>query len=75
MPSLIDMGHHSDFIQNEIQSLDSEIEKARRMMSQLEKEENLINKKNYHIVKVKLANWMEKRDFLVQMLVKRLKRR
>jgi hypothetical protein len=69
------MGHHSDFIQNEIQSLDSEIEKARRMMSQLEKEENLINKKNYHVVKVKLANWIEKIDFLVQMLVKRLERR
>ena len=69
------MGHHSDFIQNEIQSLDSEIEKARRMMSLLEKEENLINKKNYHVVKVKLANLIEKRDFLVQMLVKRLERR
>jgi hypothetical protein len=69
------MGHHSDFIQNEIQSLDSEIEKARRMMSQLEKEENLINKKNYHVVKFKLANWIEKIDFLVQMLVKRLERR
>jgi hypothetical protein len=62
LPNFIDKGHHSDFIQNEIQSLDSEIEKARRMMSQLEKEENLINKKNYHVVKVKLANWMEKRD-------------
>jgi hypothetical protein len=44
-------------------------------MSQLEKQGNPINKKNYHVVKVKLANWIEKRHFLVQLLVKQVERR
>lgn len=70
-----DMSNPSDFIQDKIQAMDAEIEKAKRIMLQLEKEENPMNQKNYYIIKAKLADWIEKRDFLVQLLIKQVERR
>jgi hypothetical protein len=66
-----------DFIRNEIEALEKEIEGAKKLLASMEqKDANAPNDKVYKVLKSKMTDWVNKRNLLLeQLVVKPLRRK
>ncbi|MBI3481489.1 MAG: hypothetical protein HY015_00660 [Bacteroidetes bacterium] len=61
---------YQNFAACKIEALDIEIEQARKLMASIEKENaDAVNDKVYRVLKSKLADWINKRNLLLEQVV------
>jgi len=68
------VSEQQDFIRKEIQALDCEIEKAKEIISKMEKRPDYASNKTYQVVKTKVRDWTNKRNVLLEIVIKQLSR-
>jgi hypothetical protein len=66
------MNQQQDFIRKEIQVLDGEIEKAKEIISKMEKSQDYASDKTYQVVKTKMRDWTNKRNVLLEIVIKQI---
>jgi len=66
------LNEQQDFIRKEIQALDGEIEKAKEIISKMEKRQDYASDKTYQVVKTKMRDWTNKRNVLLEIVIKQL---
>lgn len=62
-----------DFLRNEIEKLDAEIAKLRETISRIENGQISADAKALEIIRAKLADWTEKRNTLLEILIKQIR--
>jgi len=61
---------NQNFIKDQIEALDHEIEKARKLLASIEKEKvGAVNDKVYKVLKSKMKDWIDKRNTLLEQFV------